>query len=422
MKMTNAEFLTAVAKKAPKFAEMAAKNARDVFTEAGFESLKNLPGTEDNVTEFYHVALLVGLQTVEHAKFKDVLAAWGILERFNMDMGAYMQQNRVKRIKNVNPAWLGKDGKGLQNGDSVDPFIVRKPEIVQDYFGLNWNYQNFFSLQDFDLKRGWITPGDGIQSIVSAIYEMVDLDRLDTEFAKFFEVYSGALSSTKNPLQDTQQIQLSSWTDGAPTDAEIRELIEILKNILETFDSQPSIDLYNAGKYPNSASGEDLTVLIRMGIKSKFDSMMAYVFGEKYLTFPIKVFGVANFGGIKHYAANDTQFATELKPVTDKDGVYTGYYSADGTESGQIAEAETVQVDPHADVIATINERGLIFELIQNEMRVRPILNPRGEYENTFFNQMNNGINYNHYKDLITISKPGTGAAALKAKTTKAVK
>ena len=415
-KLTNAQFLTAVAKKAPKFAEMAAKNARDVFTEAGWESLDNLPGTGDNKTEFFNVALLVGLQTVDHAKFKDVLAAWGILERFNMDMGAYMQQNRVKRIKNVNPAWLGADGNGLQNGDTVDPFIVRKPEIIQDYFGLNWNYQNFFSWQDFDLKRAWITPGDGIQSVMSAVYEMVDLDRLDTEFAKFFEVYSGALSSTKHPLQDTQQIQMTSWTDGAPTDAEIRELIEILKNILETFDSQPSIDLYNAGKYPNSASGEDLTVLIRMGIKSKFDSMMAYVFGEKYLTFPIKVFGVANFGGIKHYAASDTDFTTELKPVTDKWGVYTGYYSADGTESGQIAEAETVQVDPHADVIATINERGLIFELIQNEMRVRPIINPRGEYENTFFNQMNNGINYNHYKDLITISKPGAGAAALKAK------
>lgn len=407
-KLTNAEFLTAVSKVAPEFKEMAAKNARDVFTEAGFQSLQNIPGTEDAVTRFYGIALLVGLQTVEHAQFKDVLGTWGILERLQMSMGAYKQENRVRRIKNVNPAWLGEDGNGLKNGDSVDPFIVRKPEIDQNYYGLNWNYQNFFTLQDFDLKLGWITPDNGIQSIVSAIYEMVDLDRIETEYAKFFEVLNGAINSTVNPLTDTQQLTLSAWTDAAPTDEELRALIEVLKNINEVFNSMPSVDIYNAGGYPNSAGASDMVMLVRLGLKSKMDTLMAYAFGPDYLQFPIRVYGVPNFGGIQHYAASDTSFANPLVPVTDRYGAYTGFYSADGTESGQIAEAETVEVDPNADIVALVIEKGTIFELIQNEMRVRPIMNPRGEYQNTFFNQMNNGINYNHYKNLITISKPAT--------------
>lgn len=404
-KLTNAQFLTAVSKVAPEFKEMAAKNSRDVFTEAGFQALQNLPGTEDAVTRFYNIALMVGLQTVEHAKFKDVLASMGILERLHMSMGAYKQENHVQRLKNVNPAFLGKDGKGLKNGDSVDPYVVRKPVIDQDYYGLNWNYQNWFTLQDFDLRLGWITPGDGVQSIVSAIYEMVDLDRIETEYSKFFEVLNGAINSTTHPLTDTQQIKLDSWGEN-PTDDEVEALIRVLKNIVEVFDSMPSVDIYNAGQYPNDADASDMTMLVRLGIKSRIDTLMAYVFGPDYLQFPIKVKAVPNFGGIKHYAASDTGFTTELIPVTDKDGVYTGYYSADGTETGQIAVADTVEVDPNKDIIAVIAQKGVIFELIQNEMRVRPIINPRGEYQNTFFNQMNNGINYNHRKNLITISKP----------------
>lgn len=404
-KLTNAQFLTAVSKVAPEFKEMAAKNSRDVFTEAGYQSLQNLPGTEDGVTRFYNIALMVGLQTVEHAKFKDVLAAMGILERLQMSMGAYKQENHVQRIKNVNPAFLGKDGKGLKNGDSVDPYVVRKPKIDQDYYGLNWNYQNWFTLQDFDLRLGWITPGNGIQSIVSAIYEMVDLDRIETEYSKFFEVLNGAINSTEHPLTDTQQIKLDSWGEN-PTDDEVEALIRVLKNIVEVFDSMPSVDIYNAGQYPNGVEASDMTMLVRLGIKSRIDTLMAYVFGPEYLQFPIKVKAVPNFGGIKHYAASDSSFTTELIPVTDKDGVYTGYYSADGTESGQIAASETVEVDPNKDIIAVIAQKGVIFELIQNEMKVRPIINPRGEYQNTFFNQMNNGINYNHNKNLITISKP----------------
>lgn len=404
-KLTNTQFLTAVSKVAPEFKELAAKNARDVFTEAGYQSLQNIPGTEDAVTRFYNIALLVGLQTVEHAKFKDVLASMGILERLQMTMGAYKQENRVQRIKNVNPAWLGSDGTGLKNGDSVDPYVVRKPVIDQNYYGLNWNYQNFFTLQDFDLKLGWVTPNDGIQSIVSAIYEMVDLDRLETEYSKFFEVLNGAIHSTDHALADTQQIVLDSWS-ATPTDEDVKSLIRVLKNIVEVFDSMPSVDIYNAGKYPNGADASDMTMLVRVGIKSKIDTVMAYVFGPEYLQFPIKVKAVPNFGGIKHYAASDKTFKTELVPVTDKDGVYTGFYSADGTETGQIAEADTVEVDPNEDIIAVIAQKGVIFELIQNEMKVRPIINPRGEYQNTFFNQMNNGINYNHFKNLITISKP----------------
>lgn len=405
-KLTNEQYLIAVSKAAPEFGKQLASIGKDVFTEKGFERLQNLPGTEDAVTRFYSVALLVGLQKVDHAKYKDPMVEAGVVESYNMSYGAYMQRNRVKRIKNVNPAFLGSDGTGLKNGDSVDPFVVRKPEIVQDYYGdPNAFYQNYFSLQDFDLKLGWLTEG-GIDDIVSAIYEMVDLDRIETRFALYFKVLNGALHSEETPLLDTQQMVLDSWTDAEPTDAEIRALVELVKNIEESFSLTPSVELYNAGGFPNNAPLSDMVMLVRQGIKSKIESVMAYVYGPEYLQFPIKIKAVANFGGLQHFASDDTQHEHELKPVADSNGVYTGYYSADGTTTNQIAEADTVVVDPNEKLLAVLIEKGAIFQLIQNPMVARAIVNPRGEYTNTFFNEKGNGIYYNYTKNLITISKP----------------
>jgi len=402
-KLTNAQFLTAVSKIAPEFKNLAAKNTKDIFTESGFEALQSI-NIEDPVSRFYSCALMVGLQLVDHIKYKDQIAKLGILKTYNMSLGAYIQKNRVKgRIRNVNPAFLGTDGKGLKNGDSVDPFKVRKAEIIQEYYGLNSNYQNWITVQDWDLKLAWTTEG-GIQSVVDEMFVYIDLDRVEFKFAKFYEVLNGALNSVNYPLKDTQQIVLTSWTDGAPTDAEIRELIEVLKNVVEVFDTLPAVDIYNEAGIPNASAATDLKLLVRQGMKSKIESVMAYVFGPEYLQFPIKIQPVANFGGIEYYA-EDT-FTTKLQPVNDENGAYTGYLSADGTETDAILESEAYAKDPNENIIAVVAEAGVIFETVQNPLRVRTIFNPNGEYTNTFFNEMNNGINYDHTKNLITISKP----------------
>lgn len=402
-KLTNAQYLNLVSKKAPEFKVIAAKNTKDIFTETGYEALQHID-IDDPVTRFFGAALMVGVQLVDHIKYKDQIEKLGILTSYPMSLGAYIQKNRVKgRIRNVDPAFLGSDGKGLKNGDSVDPYVVRKPGIVQEYYGLNMNYQNWITLQDWDLKGAWLSEG-GIQSFVDEVFAYIDLDRIEFKFAKFWEVFNGALHSTNYPLKDTQQLVLDSWTNGDPTDAEVRNLIELLKNVAETFETLPTVDMYNEAGIPNLSDMSELKLLVRQGIKSKVESVMAYVFGPEYLQFPIKLQSVANFGGIKFYA--EEAHTTELQPVYDEFGAYTGYLSADGTETNKIAEGAAYMVDPNADVIAVIAQKGLVFETIQNPLNVRSVFNGRGEYVNTFFNEKNNGINYDHTKNLITISKP----------------
>ena len=423
-KLTNADFLEAVADRAPQFSALASKKSSEIFTTEGFEALSHIYSANgDPVTDFYQVALLVGLQYVDMVDFSNPLDDMNLIERFNMDLGAYMQRSRVKRIKNVSPAF-----KGLKNGDSPDQYEVRKPEIIQDYYHLNWNYQNFVSLQDFDLKQGWLKE-NGIGEITAAVFNMIGLDRVETEYAKFFEVLSGAINSTDHPLQNTQIMELGA---ALTSEAGVRAFVKFVKNVARSIKAVPSTDMYNAAKYPNgNAAASKMVILVREGVLSQIEDVLGYAFNPEKLSLPFEIKEVPNFGGMTMCAAADD---ATLQPVYDKNGVVVGgidasatvnsyatQRSSDGrwivniTSGGVTADTTIAELDrgevvyedtTNADIVAVIIERGAIFELIQNEMTAEPARNARGMYVNTWFNQPNNGIGYNHDKNLIVFKLP----------------
>ena len=192
--------------------------------------MSQLPTGQDNVSNFYSIACLVGMQFVDYAGFRNKVDEIGVIERLAMPFAEYIQRNRVKRIKNVNPAW-----KGLKDGDSVDPYIVRKPEIEQDYYGgKNVAYQTFITMQEFDLKRGWLSE-NGIGEIVGAVFNMIDLDRAEFDYGLYKEALNGAINSTSHALQGSQKIELAAptstvanFTAATFTKAELVELVDIL--------------------------------------------------------------------------------------------------------------------------------------------------------------------------------------------------
>ena len=478
--LTNAELLEAVAAKAPEFASLASKTSNEVFTEKGFEALKSI--SSDAVTRFYSIAALVGLQFVDTASASNPLEEIGIVEAMRMNSGAYLQRNAVKRIKSVSPAWLGSDGTGLKNGDTVDPFKVRKPEVEQRYFSLNWNYQNWFTWQGFDLKQGWLTE-NGIALILSQVYNMVDIDRMELAFAKEIEVLSGAINSETYPLKDTQVIE-AEWSD-IPTDDEVKALVGEAQDIAETMGSSVTLDIYNAAGYPsNTKRPEDHVMLVKPGFKSKFNKALAAAYGPNYLQFPFKIHSIATFGGLCYgdawYDGDEGAVCYTISTskdswgddipnlaVYDEDGTCVGYVDS-AAAVGHVAkkyapadvpalkgatgwyvkfidaqQQETVKnvftsdvvitparlaeiaemtseefaaikdtdgrfrfmVDYNADVLAIIVQKGAIMDLVQNELTVEPIRNPRGFYENIFFNQADNGTNFDYYRNLIVIKK-----------------
>lgn len=428
--MTNHEILVAVSNAAPEFKRLIAKNVADEFSENGYEALTRIPTQDgsDPVTRFYNVALLVSKQWVVVPEYKDALKSLGILEKFGMGYGQYVQENYVEEIDSMDPFPFGQDGKGLVNGQKLVSY-VNKPEIKQYYYGKNKNFFTFISLQNWDLKRGFLEEG-GIETIVGAIYARIYERRAKEEYAWFFETLSGAINSEAHPMQDTQKITLSSWTDAAPTDAEYREMIETIKNIAESVENVPSTTLYNAAAYPSAMDPSKMTILVRNGMKSKISSLLGYVYNKEELNFPYKVKSVPNFGGL---IPADSDGTTKLQPVYDEWGRVVGYLPLEGvTINGRAtqrgdgkwivnitsggATADTVltvegkeaptYIDPNENVLAVICEDGVIFELVEEELRVEQEYLPLYRLSNTVFSQFNNGINYRFSRNLITISKP----------------
>lgn len=427
-KMSNADFLTKVAELAPQFKEIASKVAKEGFTESNFEAMSQLPTGQDNVSNFYSIACLVGMQFVDYAGFKNKVDEIGVIERMAMPFAEYIQRNRVKRIKNVNPAW-----KGLKDGDSVDPYVVRKPEIEQDYYGgKNVAYQTFITMQEFDLKRGWLSE-NGIGEIVGAVFNMIDLDRAEFDYALYKEALNGAINSSAHALQGSQKFELAApkstvanFTAATFTKDELIELVEDLIDIGEAIESNVTLTTFNAAKYPMPLNTSDLVMMIRPGYKAKIRTMLADVYHDENLKIPFDMKVVENFGGLVPYDSDNA----ELQPVYDSLGAMVGYVKKSytnvsaatydetndkytvkyGAQQGSTADVTPESgvhhyVDPNEKVIAVLAQKGLIFELIQNPFNVRPIFNPRGEYTNTFFNQLDNYLGVNYSKALITISR-----------------
>lgn len=427
-KMSNADFLENIAELAPQFREVASRVSKEGFTESNFEAMSQLPTGQDNVSNFYSIACLVGMQFVDYAGFKNKVDEIGVIERLAMPFAEYIQRNRVKRIKNVNPAW-----KGLNDGDSVDPYVVRKPEIEQDYYGgKNVAYQTFITMQEFDLKRGWLTE-NGIGNIVGAVFNMIDLDRAEFDYALYKEALNGAINSTEHPLQGSQKLELSAptstvanFTAATFSKDELVELVENLIDIGEAIESNVSLTTFNAAKYPMPIDTSDLVMMIRPGYKAKIRTMLADVYHDENLKIPFEMKVVENFGGLVPYDGDNA----ELQPVYDALGSMVGYvkksytnvsaatydktndkytvrYGAQQGSTTDVTPESGVDhyVDPNEKVIAVLAQKGLIFELIQNPFNVRPIFNPRGEYTNTYFNQLDNYLGVNYSKALITISR-----------------
>lgn len=427
-KMSNADFLQKVAELAPQFKEVASKVAKEGFTESNFEAMSQLPTGQDNVTNFYSIACLVGMQFVDYAGFKNKVDEIGVIERLAMPFAEYIQRNRVSKIKNVNPAW-----KGLKDGDSVDPYVVRKPEIQQDYYGgKNVAYQTFITMQEFDLKRGWLSE-NGIGNIVGAVFNMIDLDRAEFDYALYKEALNGAINSTSHALQGSQKIELAAptatvanFTAATFTKAELIELVEDVIDIGEAIESNVTLNTFNAAKYPMPINASELVMMIRPGYKAKIRTLLADVYHDENLKIPFEMKVVENFGGLVPFDSDNA----ELQPVYDSLGAMVGYVKKSytnvsaatydetndkytvkyGAQQGSTADVTPESgvdhyVDPNEKVIAVIAQKGLIFELIQNPFNVRPIFNPRGEYTNTFFNQLDNYLGVNYTKALITISR-----------------
>jgi len=418
MALSNISLWNYLRKTNPNFASHTSEGTKETFTAQGFEALKR--DDIDVLNEFFKLSMRVAFQKIDISKAKNPLGDAGLVETYSTPNGGFVQRMAVNSIKPVTPAF-----KNLQDGQSVDPFIIRKPEQAERFFQQNFDFQNFITIQEFQVKTAFINEF-GMSALIAGI--MAGLSNAYTlqEYTNTLEALNKGINSTEYPLQDSQKVALSVWDLASKGVESLEDLTLKLKDIATQMEVTAQTSQLNAMKFATTYAPSEFVCLMRAGIKNRIQmSLITGAYNPETLTIPFEIKEVDNFGGLVPKDENDGT----LQEVYDTFGAVKGYIDAAATVNGAAFQNSAGQwlvnitsggttadttfqfepdhwYDPNEDVIAVIAQKGYLFKNIQNGVETRPIVNPRGLYTNYWVSSPNNAIVVDPLYACIVIKKP----------------
>lgn len=367
----------------------------------GAEALKSLPNNVIN--EWYGVVMAWKLLRFDIADARNPLENSGLVETYDTPYGMYAERIAVLPSKGIDPGYLN-----VESGKSVDPNIPRIKPVQQYFLKLNLNYQNQVTIDT--VRRKTILSDDyGMDILTSAEMAQMAADYKKYRYEMTLNALNAGIKSTEFPLQVTQTVTLPSWTDGAPTAADLQGLVQAIKDVAGNLEYTPSTSAYNAAGFETAVDPDRMMILIRNKVQTRIQGALTtgslYGFNDRYLDLPYEIQQVSDFGGLEPY--QDAEYTTALYPVYDSFGSPIGYNTAEGASEVTVQNSAAYYKDTNDDIIAIIAQKGLICETVQNPVTVDPMYpNPRGLYQNFFFNAPNNGMNYFAPYNMILIKKP----------------
>lgn len=398
--MTNANWLDIAIKTSPNFNKWTSKGTEDFFTEQGWEALKAFSPDAEN--EFFGGMLRVVFQQMSVSTFKDHLLDKGFGETYDTKYGAYIQRKAIESIKPITPQY-----RGLKEGDSVNPWVVRPPKHADRFFQRNFDYQSLVTIQDFNLKEIFLSDY-GISEMVGAITKALGNGWGVQRAVNKLEIINEAINSTNWPLQDSQKCEVEVATINQMTDEELINFVLSVKKYLSQMDAVITSKAYNAYHFETHQDKSRLKMLMRPGIKDEINVRLRRLsYNPEDLELGIDIIEVSNFGGLEPY--KEAEFTTKLYPSRNKFGEVVGYNeTADGSVDTYPVTVETYDVfwkDPNENVIAVIADKGVIFETITNPLETRPIINPASLTQNIWVSAPNNAINYDPLYTLCIVTQ-----------------
>ena len=451
MALTNLQLWNYLRDKYPTFKSNTAAGTKDLFTSAGFEQLQQFNGQALN--DFFGLSLRVFLQKITVADVKDLLEGQGFGESYSTPYGGYVQRIAVSSIKPVTPAF-----KGLQDGDSPDPFIVRKPESGEQFYKQNFDYQSMITIPDMGLYKNMFIQENGMSEYMSAIMKALANGYKLQVYNNKLEALNAAINSATYALQTTQQFEtadpiadITAVNTGDKSVAYATKYINfvnLVNNIVDGMVYTPATGAFNKAGFETVQDISRLKLLCRPTLANGLKTI-SKLNDAKEMSLNVDVVKLPDFGGLTPvltasetyaagtvYVSNDsTPTYAEFKALTavastatiaasltgvvrteinDNFGVKVAdaYYLNDVVTVGSTAYdtiyvpvSQTRNVDPNADILAVIADKGLVFENVQNPYNVEPIRNPRGLYTNFWCSSVNNGIVVDNYKNFVVIRK-----------------
>lgn len=418
---SNADFWDLARRFSPSFKSHTAEATAVEFSEKGFEAM-TLSGTQV-LNEFFEISMRVAFQLLNVSRAKNPLVDKGIIQVYDTPNGGYVQRMAVHSIKPISPKF-----KNLKDGDSIDPFVVRKPKIDERFFDMNFDYQNLVTVQEYQLKTMFINEY-GMGELLAGVLEGLANGYTIQEYLNAKECINAAINSITNPLRETQELNLTGGWNDTPTEAQLKELILAIKDTATRMNIVPQTGMYNALGFESVVNPEEHVLLMRAGVKNAMNTeLMVGAFNPEFLTLPFEVSEIDDFGGLVPYITVEG-VNTTAKPVYDNLGEEVGFVLTTvettgpaefrsnkwqvPTESGYVDVADADgYTDPNADILAVLIQKGAIFETAQNPYQVTPIYNPRGLYTNYIASRPNTGIHYDALYNIVVFKKGGSATAA----------
>lgn len=408
MAVKNSTLFELARKYNPEFARHTAKITAERL-DLGWEANKQFASNPQPINDWFAIVMTWALQKVDIAEVRDVLMEAGLVEAYDTPFGNAVQRIAVNQIKPVSPKF-----RGLSDGDSIDMFTVRKPDLDARFFTQNFDFQNFITLQEYQIKL--ILQNEfGMEQVTGGIVKQLENSFKTQRYLNTLEALNAGINSSDFPLQDTQVVEMDAWgsgTAGAVTDAELLNFIQAVKKMAYALSISPSTKAYNAAGFDTAVDPANFVLLIRPDILVDIQTKLRVgAYNPEDISLPFEVQAVENFGGMLPYVdvagEGGTTVATQVYPIYDDLGVVIGYDTNSAATTATYDEDDIYWVDTNADVLAVLAQKGLIFTTMQNGIQqvVTPY-NARGAYQNVFYNVIGAGCHFDFYYDMITFNKP----------------
>lgn len=395
--ITNKALGDMIAKIYPGFKSHTAQLTAETFTERGFDRITQLDPAF--VNDFFELSMRVWLNVVNISHAKDILAEKDFGETYDQPWGAIIQRLSTNSVKPINPGWIG-----LKDGDAPDPFVVRKPVVAERFWKQNFDYASMITVpDDFQMKQIFVSEY-GMSEFMAGIMEGLQNGYTTQVYLNKLEALDAAINSTKTPLR-LNQIQTLEMSE-TPTDEQLRGMINAIKKIVAAMcDLGPQTDAFNAYGFNSTQDRGRLRLLLRQGYLPDLETNTLYAaFNRDNLETGIPIIQVPNFGGITY-----SDGTNPLYPVYNSLGERIGWNTAANQSTTNVEEAQVTAVDPNADVVAVLADKGVVFECRQNPYTVEPIRNPRGRYVNYWASSPNNTIAYDSLYNMVVFKKATPG-------------
>lgn len=396
--MTNNDLFRAVRAAFPHFKSITAKTTADMFTERGFEKMN--AQNRNLINEFFQLSTKVWLNIINISHAKDPLEENGFGEYYDAPWGEVLQRIAIDTVKPVSPLAIPADG------GSTDPFVVRRPKMSERFFRQNFDFASLITVpDDYQLKQIFISEY-GISEFMAGIMESLQNGYTIQKYENKLAAINAGINSQTTPLKDTQKMNIVI-AGTYPTEAEAKEIILALNNVVEAMTMGAQSNGFNSMGFSSTQDKDRLVMLVRPGFKNALRALtLSGAFNPEYLGIDVnKIITIPNFGGLipkKSAAAN----AATVYPVYNSLGEVIGYGDTEGSETVTVQLDAVHWADPNENVYAMIADKGLVFECKQSPYEVEPIRNPRPkQYTNYWASSMNNTIAYDPLYNAVVFYK-----------------